>query len=264
MRGTATWTVLGSGTLLPSPEQLSAGHHLAVGGVSILLDCGSGTLHSLARHGIDWRGIDVIALSHYHTDHIGDLPALMAALRFEGRTRPLVLVGPEDVREVLDKMAGLYGPWILDGGYPLDVIPLRSDQRWRGPVEISALHVRHTATSVAYRVETPFGPVGYTGDTGPTERLGPWLEGCRVLVTECALSDPPEIDTHLSPQGVAHLLTESRPEVACLTHVYPPLTPEHAVREVERRLSQAELSGVTRVVPARDGLRLNIDAGAVW
>lgn len=93
--------------------------------------------------------------------------------------------------------------------------------------------------------------IGYTGDTGPSSEVATFLEGCAVLVAECALDDPPAIDTHLSPGSVADLAAAAEPTLLVVSHVYPPRRPEEAVRAIRTRYDG-------RVVAAADGLRASI------
>lgn len=282
--GTDDWsvvlTVIGSGTLLPSAERGSASFHVRAGGHALLVDAGSGTLHGLPRAGLDWRAVETIVVSHFHPDHVTDLPALLAAYRFVGSEEPLTLVGPVGIRDFMDRLVDLYGPWIWEPSRPVDVVEIEPGDAWwsdDGAVGIEATPTPHTDESVAYRITCrpdawgPDGPdgggpdtdtapsarIGYTGDTGPSVELHDFLRGCDVLVAECALSDPPEIDTHLSPRSVVELALATRPELLLVSHVYPPQTPGEAVEEVVRRYRG-------RVEPARDGLRVRIGVdGAV-
>jgi ribonuclease BN (tRNA processing enzyme) len=259
----ARLTVIGSGTLLPSAERRSSAYHLRVAtrsgaaAHSVLIDCGSGALHGLAACGVDWRDIDVVAVTHYHSDHIADLASLLGAYRFEGRTRPLALLGPSDLGHFLGRLAGLYGEWILDPGFPLDVVELGPSGQWigsGGDLRISACPTPHTDVSIALRMSGSWGELGYTGDSGPSPELARFLAGCDLLVAECALSDPPEIDTHLSPSSLSSLAADSRPGLLLVTHVYPPQRVEDAVRGV-RRLWDGEVEA------ACDGMRVRLAPG---
>lgn len=271
----AVLTVVGSGTLLPDAAHGSAGFHLDVPGADgerrgLLLDCGSGTLHGLARQRIDWRAIDVIAVSHYHTDHVGDLAAILGALRHVGRTHPLTILGPEDFRAYLHRLASVAGAWVTDPGFPIRVVPLgappagpedfdrtRASGTWRAPdgmLAVDSCATPHTDVSRALRITGPWGRIGYTGDTGPSDDVADFLDGCDVLVAECALPDPPGMDTHLSPLGLAAMARRARPGLLVSTHVYPPRTGETAAGEVS-----AAWGG--RVVAGRDGMRVRIAPG---
>src|SRR6478672_6871574 len=97
--------VLGSGTLLPDDHHRSPSHWIEEGEVRLLLDCGSGSLHGMGRLRLWWRAISHIAITHFHTDHVSDLPAILFALRHgvrPPREEPLVLIGPHGLEAHLD------------------------------------------------------------------------------------------------------------------------------------------------------------------
>jgi len=232
-----TYTLLGSGTLLPDDARRSAAHLVEGNGVRLLLDCGPGTLHGFARHGVDWPETTHVAISHYHTDHVGDLSALLFALKWglqPARTRELVLIGPPGFMGFLGRLAEALGPHILEPGFGVQVVEHDGSAfDLGGGLRLSSHPTRHTEESLAYRVDFADGALGYTGDTGPLPGLGEFLSGCDLLVAECAQPDPPALDIHLSPQGVAELASEAAPGLLVLTHVYPPLTPSEAERLVK-------------------------------
>lgn len=248
-------TVLGSGTLHPDPTRHGAAHLVQGGGARLLLDCGPGTLHGMARFGAPWAELTHLALTHYHNDHVGDLPALMQALRLgvtPPRTRPLVVLGPRGVRDFLTRLAAVAGRQVLDPGFQVRVVELGPGQPWDDPehdLRVSCMPTPHTPESVAYRVEAAGTAVGYTGDTGPSELVADFLGGCRALVAECTEQDPTTSDTHLSPSRLIELARVAAPELLVVTHVAPPGTPETAAAAVA-----AGWGG--EVVAARDGLTI--------
>ncbi len=217
------------------------------------MDCGPGTIHSFARYGVAWPHLTHVLITHYHTDHVGDLPALLQALKHgthPRRTRPLHLVGPVGFGAFLGRLAAAMGPHVLDPGFELRVVELESGHAYQAEdadLGVSCVSTPHTAESVAYRVELPGATVGYTGDTGPSPTVASFLTGCDVLVAECTQPDPPTMETHLSPSGLAELSIAARPGVLVVTHVAPPSVPEEAAATV------AAAWGGT-VLAARDGL----------
>jgi ribonuclease BN (tRNA processing enzyme) len=249
----ASVTVLGSGTLLPDGERSSAAHLIRTPAAQLLLDCGSGTLHGLPRHGIAWQTLTHVAISHYHNDHVGDLSGLLFALKHAvrpARITPLVLLGPPGFADFLDRLAEALGEHVRAPGFPLDVHELAPGQTYRdeaGGFTLQAAPTPHTSESIAYRWEGREGCVGYTGDTGPSDTVAHFLKGADVLIAECALTDPPEMDGHLSPVGLAAMLGIAQPGTAVVTHVYPPLSHQEAVVQIMR----AGYAGT--VLPGFDG-----------
>ncbi|MGD2067805.1 MAG: ribonuclease Z [Gemmatimonadota bacterium] len=254
-------TVLGSGTLLPDDDRRSPAHLIETDRARILLDCGAGTVHGLDRHGVDWRRISHLAVSHFHTDHVGDVAPLLWALRHgmrPPRSAPLTVLGPPGIGRFMESLGEAHGAFVLDPGFPVVVVELRRRDQWADPtaqVRLSCAPAFHTEESVCWRVETPEGVVGYTGDTGEDDGVATFLRGAGVLVSECSLPDPPEIETHLTPRGVARLAATARPELLLLTHLYPFLDPE----ELPDLVRRAGYRGAVRT--ARDGTRVVLERG---
>lgn len=252
-------TVLGSGTLLPDDLHRSASHLVRSGAVRLLMDCGSGTVHGFDRHQVAWTELTHIAISHFHTDHFGDLPALLWALRHGvpgGRSEVLTLFGPPGLERVMQGLAAAFGEHILDPGFPVEIVELSpgSERDLNGGQALLRTHeARHGPEALAFRVESRGRAVGYTGDTGPLPPLGPFFTGVDLLISECAVADASQLENHLDPPSVAALARDVRPEVLVLTHLYP----EVQTLELPAILAGLGVSG--RVIVARDGVQIRMD-----
>ncbi len=216
----STLTILGSGTLVPDEARHGAAHLVHASSALVLMDCGHGTIDSVVRYGVAWPDLTHVLITHFHTDHVGDLPALLQALKYgtrPRRTRPLRLIGPTGFGAFLERLAAAMGASLLEPGFPLRVVEMASGDACEEPgadLRISCVATPHTAESVAYRVETGGSTVGYTGDTGPSPSVASFLAGCDVLVAECTQPDPPELDTHLSPSRLGGAGGDGAPEGA--------------------------------------------------
>lgn len=256
-------TVLGSGTLLPDALRASPAHYLEAGDVRLLLDCGSGTLHGFARHGIEWRRITHVALTHFHADHTGDLVPLLFAFKHglagawetgQARTEPLTLLGPKGTARLLRRLRDAHGEFVTEPGVELEVYELAPGAalETHGGLTIRVHAAVHTANSIAYRCERGGHAIGYTGDTGYSDELAAFMDGVDVLVCECSLPDGEALDTHLTPGGVARFAQIARPGLVLVTHVYPLLDPA----DVPRLVRAAGYAGA--VVSAVDGLTIRV------
>jgi ribonuclease BN (tRNA processing enzyme) len=227
----------------------------------MLLDCGAGTLHGMARERLSWRLLSHLFISHFHTDHVGDLAALFWALRHgvrPARTEPLVLLGPRGLRAHMEALARAHGEHMTDPGFPVEVAELEDADLYVDATDRFAVRVRrtpHTDVSLAVRVETPAGTLGYTGDTGPSAALGAFFRGVSALVSECSLADPAKLGTHLSPRTLAELAGAAAPGLLVVTHLYPPLR-RHQIPDL---LREAGYEG--EVLAAIDGTTLEIEDG---
>lgn len=221
-------SIIGSGTISLSPTRGCAAYLVDAGEARILLDCGPGAAHTMARHEMDWWGVTHIVLTHFHLDHIGDLPTLIFAwrhARLQARTEPLTVVGPLGTRELVDRWAAALGDWLRNPGFPLDIIepPLETPFQLATDVVLTSRSVPHTAESVAYSLEHDGRRLVYTGDTGDDPSLGTWAAGCDLLLAECSLPDSMPVPIHLTPCQTAALATAAAPGMLVVTHMYPPL-----------------------------------------
>jgi ribonuclease BN (tRNA processing enzyme) len=255
--------VIGSGTLIPDSERGSPSHWIEADRFRMLVDCGSGTLRTMARLRLAWQRITHVVITHFHTDHVADLAPLLFALR-NGltipREDPLFLLGPRGLQGHLNALAEAHGQNIVELGFPLEIFELSPGQEWahpEGDLLLRTTATRHTENSLGVRVETADGSVGFTGDTGPDPRLGPFFRGCRLLVAECSHPEGSEMDTHLTPPELAELAGSASPELLVAVHCYPSLAPD----EVPGLLAQAGYQG--RALTGWDGLGLDLTSGGI-
>jgi ribonuclease BN (tRNA processing enzyme) len=230
-------TTVGTGTAAPHPRRVSAAHLVEGAETRLLLDCGSGSVHRMAQLGIDWSGITHVGITHFHPDHIADLPLLLMGWRWgqlPARSAPATLIGPPGFRTLLERMAATYGEWLLAPGFPLIVQEITPDSPLLlpGRMEIRTITVPHSAESVAYSVAEAGRRLVYTGDTGPSEALGDWAADCDVLLAECSLPDEMAIPAHLTPRQAGALAARARTHQLVLTHFYPPVEAVDIAAEV--------------------------------
>ncbi len=256
-------TTIGTGTASPSARRVNAGHLIEAGDVRLLLDCGSGVAHRMASLGLDWLGVTHIALTHFHLDHILDLPTLFYAWRYgtlPPREQPITVIGPPGTAALLDRFDDLIGgaPKLQALGFPVTVREMAAEGvplDIGSGISVDALKVPHTAESVAYSISRGSTRIVYTGDTGPDEELARWAAGCNVLLAECSLPELLAIPTHLTPERCGALAAAAKPEHLVLTHFFPPAE-EAPVREIVSR----QFDG--RCVMAFDGWTIELEEKA--
>ena len=147
-------TLLGTAALMPIPDRALTAAVLACSGRSILFDCGEGTQTAARKAGVSLMSTDLIALTHYHGDHIFGLPGLLQTLGVQGRTEPLFILGPEGIRETLSPIlkiaGGLPYPVLLgeksDGG----VILRDLHKAWPKEARLCCFPTEHRVTSLGY------------------------------------------------------------------------------------------------------------------
>ena len=77
------------------------------------MDAGSGISLRFGASGARVEDLDLVAITHFHTDHVAELPSLLKSGYFTDRTRPLVLAGPDagnDFPPLEGFLSSLLGP----------------------------------------------------------------------------------------------------------------------------------------------------------
>ena len=88
--------ILGSGGPIADDARASSGYVVWIDGQSrVLIDAGGGTFLRFGEAGATFEALDFVGLSHFHTDHSADFPALIKSGNFSDRDRSLSIAGPE-------------------------------------------------------------------------------------------------------------------------------------------------------------------------
>ena len=153
-----TITLLGTAATMPLPDRALSTAFAACGGHGLLFDCGEGTQAAARRAGVNLMRADTVCLTHYHGDHIFGLPGLLQTLGAQGRTRPLLLVGPKGLAGIWSAVRALTGPLPYavrlqeaDGPMALDAL----SEGWPAGAVLRPFATRHRVPSRGYRLDLP-------------------------------------------------------------------------------------------------------------
>ena len=196
----------GTGAPLPDPGRAGPQAVVVAGDQVLVFDCGPGSTHKLELI-MDASSVDALFLTHYHSDHIGDMGELMLKRwATGGSAEPLPIYGPPGIEEVV---AGFEAAYQLDKGYRVahhgeEAMPpsgfggdahlfdlgtdlMASEVVYeQDGVQVIAFNVDHAPIfpAVGYRVTYKDRSVVITGDTIYTESLIQHAMGADVLVSE--------------------------------------------------------------------------------
>lgn len=250
-------TVLGAGSIVPTRLRHGSSILVESGGERLLMDVGPGSVEKLRNIGINPNSIPILLLTHFHVDHVSDLPAVIKLRAFDDlgyAAQPphlLHIYGPRGLIEFLEKLIGVGGVY----GYLSESLGcmryLVLHEVWEGevmgePFRVSCAPVEHFG-GVAYRVEDGEASLVYSGDTVPDERLIRLAEDADILIHECSFPEGKLLGKHTAENQLAEIAARIRPRILVVTHLYPVL--EEKERELEERLREA--SGA-KVIVARD------------
>ena len=106
--------VAGSSAPLPSRSRAKASVVVFAGGKFWVVDSGPESVENLMLWGIPMSKVGGVLLTHFHSDHIGDLGELQLQTWAGGRTAPLAVYGGPGVDSVVE---GFNAAYRLDQGY---------------------------------------------------------------------------------------------------------------------------------------------------
>lgn len=162
----------------------------------VLLDCPAQTLTHLYKLDLDVDELDLILLSHPHSDHVIGMDLLLLELAISAtkkRDRPLRIVAPPGVYERVSEIVGESPRMTARDDERLTWVELTDGQsfEWEG-VGVQAVEVDHMPQFVAlgYRVQLADRLVAYTGDTKLCDGVYTLAEGADLLVLECGEGPP--------------------------------------------------------------------------
>lgn len=234
--------VLGSGGPVPEGRRASSGYLVWIDGRSrVLVDAGGGTFLRFGEAGAHLEDLDLIAITHFHADHVADLPALVKAGYFSDRTRALPISGPNGAGDYPGLKAFLHAEFSPSHGafaYLSGALDGTDGQFELAPVEVElprtapmtvlrtpaltvlAAPVTHgPVPALGYLVRTPAGSIAFSGDqNGDNPAFWTMIHGADVLIMDLAISEHPDpvaarlharpsvIGTQAQAAGVTHLV----------------------------------------------------------
>ena len=205
--------VLGSGGPELGSGRASSSYLVWIGGKArLLVDLGAGSMLRFGESGARLDDLDLVALSHLHVDHAGDLPALLKAGYFSERERPLPLAGPagggpfpgveEWLVSLLAPRTGAYRylSGALDGSEGQFALrPIEVPVGGNGPVTVlqadgytvEAIGVGHgPVPALAYRVRLGDRSIVFGGDQdGESEAFWRFARNADLLVAHLAIPE---------------------------------------------------------------------------
>lgn len=243
---TMSLQLLGSGGPISDDARASSGSVVWIDGKSrLLIDAGGGTYLRFGQSGARLEDLRFIGISHFHTDHSADLPALLKGAYFMTAANKVTLAGPAGSDAFPSMTAffnAMFGPkgsaftylsGLRDGtdGLRLTVKPMDVDYRSPTPVEvykddevkISTFGIPHgDVPTLAFRIEGKHGTIVISADqNGHREGFSDFAKGADLLVMPAAIDDDADSTSkflHAPPTLVGELAEQANPKMLVLNH----------------------------------------------
>jgi ribonuclease BN (tRNA processing enzyme) len=248
-------TFLGTGSAMPTGERFQTGLLLSAGEDRLLVDCGSGALHGLARTEAGYEGVGTVLLTHHHLDHVSDLLPLMKARWLAGE-ESLTVAGPPGTPALVEDLLDVHEYMQDRLDLTLRTVEPGSEAAVAG-FEVDSMETRHSMDCLAYRFAHPAEPgdVAFSGDSEAFPELAAFADGAAVCVHDCSFPDDVDVSNHPTPSALGRAFADAGAEVGrlYLTHLYPHTDGRHGqlLESVGERYE-----GAVRV--ARDGLSVEV------
>jgi ribonuclease Z len=191
-------TLLGTGCPQVHAHRFGPASLVQTGGMSFLVDCGSGVTQRMAAADVSGAGLDALLLTHLHSDHLVDLYQLVISSWHQGRARPQRIFGPSGTRafaeatmEVWRKERELRIAWECrpsTAGLELEITEFGEGVIFDADgLRISAFKVDHRPVEQAFGFlfETAHARVAFSGDTTVCDGLVSAAKDVDLLVHEC-------------------------------------------------------------------------------
>jgi len=239
--------ILGSGGPIADDARASSGYLVWVDGAAVaMIDAGGGTFLRYGESGAKFTDLNFVGLSHFHTDHSADFPALLKSGSFSARKRSLTVAGPGGggpfpglqafLQSMLGKEHGAYGylSGYLDGsgGLPLidsveisgkknGAVTVYSDEQSK--MRIDALPVPHgIVPALAFKIRRGDVSIVFASDqNGSHHNFVDFAQGASVLVMHMVVPESASgigRRLHAPPSVIGDIAQEAVVDTLVLSH----------------------------------------------
>jgi len=236
-------TLLGTGTPIPDPDRFGPSTLVEAGNKKLLFDAGRGVPIRVRQLGFRESKIDVVFLTHYHSDHTAGIPDIwLTGWLGNFRQEPFRLIGPVGAKSL---MANLESAYALDikirledeklspGGIATVVEEFEKDGVVydKDGVKVIAFAVDHGAAikpAVGYRIEYNGHAVVISGDTRYDQNVIKYGTGVDLLIHEVCIVRPEllsnpyikrVVDHHTTPREAGQVFSLAKPKLAVYSHL---------------------------------------------
>ncbi len=212
--------------MVPTKTRRPSCYLLEVGNKRILFDAGHNSTGRLAEMGIDLQSIDILFISHFHTDHFSDAMPLVHSRWVDDIYHPerghkeLTIIGPESLEERWKKLREVF--WVEpQEPYPLKFVEgvkkIKIDD-----IEIELFEIKHVQwyQSLGIKIKFEGKSVVYTGDVGGENNLQYLKDMAKdidLLMIEAGCADPSP--THLTIDQVIEISNDANVGKTVATHI---------------------------------------------
>jgi len=247
-------TIIGSGTMMPTKERHPSCYLLEVDQKKILLDLGHTSIARLVEQGINLRSIDILFISHFHTDHFADLLPFVHSrwvddIHHQRKHKPLIIIGPKSTKKRWEKLREVF--WVE----PKEQYPIKFIEGVKtfsiGNIRIELFEVIHVQwyQSIGIKINFQNKSFVYTGDIGskhPIKDLKQVIENVDLLLIEAGYLKP--TPNHFTIDQIIEIVNEVGVKKTIATHL----------RDVNLPILKEKIKNYENIILAEDLMKIKI------
>tara|TARA_B100000579_G_scaffold216219_1_gene176801 strand:- start:267 stop:1103 length:837 start_codon:yes stop_codon:yes gene_type:complete len=266
----STIKLLGTGCPSPSHIRFGPSTLVQVKRNNYLFDAGSGVTQRLSEFGIKSSEIDILFITHIHSDHIVDIYQLYISGWHQGRKKPFKIVGPLGIKNFFEHQLKAFEnelegrkKWEIrpnEEGLLYEVHEVKKDYIYNDEiVQITPFEVDHKPVEPAYGYKIEFNEEGkikkiiISGDTRKSNNLIEHSFKADALVHEVFVGldfDEKRMtkktiinvgNYHTFPKEVGEVAKEALVEKLILTHFVPPVFDEEKLKSEISKIYKGEI-----------------------
>jgi ribonuclease Z len=239
-------TLIGTGSPIPRTDRFGPSTLVEAGDQKFLIDAGRGVPVRLWQVKVPTGKIDVLFLTHYHSDHTSGIPDLWLTgwlpPPFGQRKTVFHVIGPTGAKALMENLERAYALdvkiRIEDEKLPPEGIAVKADEfdkegvvYEKGGVRVTAFEVNHgdaIKPAVGYRIDYRGHSAVISGDTRYNENVIKYGSGADLLIHEVAMAAPALMQIpamqriiahHTTPKEAGMVFAKTKPKLAVYTHL---------------------------------------------
>lgn len=270
-------TLLGTSSTVPRADRFGPSTMIEAGDQKLLFDAGRGVPIRLRQLNVPLSKVDVLFITHYHSDHTVGIPDvwLTGWLGSSGRqSTPFRVIGPVGAKALMSNLEKAYAADIKirieDTKLPPEGIAIVAEEfdkdglvYDKNGVKVIAFEVDHgLAIKPAYgfRIEYKGRSVLISGDTRYSQSVIKYGTGADVLIHEVASARPELLAAsvpvqriiahHTTPREAGMVFSQAKPKMAVYSHIslqgrgnFPEPTIDEVIAETRQTYNGALVAG---------------------
>lgn len=225
-----------------------------MGGMNLHIDPGPGALVRSYQFGLKPLKLNVLLVTHSHTDHYTDAEVLIEAMT-RGMTRKKgILLGSRSVVEGYERWGPCISQYHLSK--PQATVMEAGDHHQIKKIRITATKTFHgDPMNIGFKFQLDDFTLSYTSDTGYFDELPKEHQGADVLIGSVIRPNSDRLRGHMCAQDFQKLIKEVSPKLAIMTHLGMKLIMNHPEQEAQKITRNTGI----KTIAARDGMKIDLN-----